>query len=1411
MEMKTCLRNGRTRTFLSVSRSHAAYAMATAASKLHIHGGIRSKICGGLLALLMAFAAHPVAGQMATNSNGKFVGNVLSSTDTVFDTYWNQATPENAGKWGSVEATRDVMNWSQLDYMYAYTRARGIPFKLHTFVWGQQYPAWITTLTQVEQREEVEEWIAACAARYPDTEFIDVVNEALPGHAPAPFRDALGGAGTTGWDWVIWSFEKARQYFPNARLLINDYNIINSDSATSSYLTLINLLKDRGLIDGIGEQAHNFESTSLTTLQNNLSRLAATGLPIYISELDINIANDQSHLARYQALFPVFWTHPSVRGITLWGYKQGLMWRVDGYLLKTDGSERSAMTWLKQYIAENPQSFSASVTSPANGQSVSTVSPVSASATVSYGTAPYTVMFQRKLDSETEFTTVSSDATSPYTADLGNLPAGTYQIRVMVTDADFSMVSSATNTFNVFPAAGGTWLGTSGNWDDPAIWVDSTIANGGDATASFTGVDIAADQTITLNGSRTIGNMVFTDATTSSHNLTLSGADTLTLDLASGAPVINVTQSDRTLTVSSPVAGNDGLQKAGSGTLVLSGTNTYTGLTTINAGTLKLQGGAFSTTARNYSISSGAVLNLTGSIPGNLTINGTGTLQINGYVGAGAGSRVISMSLGAGGLIDIQSGGSIAQYYQGFAWTTNKATLNVAGSMELWDGNSINAAALTGSGTITSSADTDSNGGRDFTLGVENGSGTFTGNITAAGTRNMNLIKTGTGTQTFSGSTTFRGTTTINGGTLQYAKTNSLYAGVTTNWVKTKITVNNGCTIALNVGGTNEFTTANVTTLLSGLGGIVTNNGLRAGSTIAFDTSNASDGAFTVADAIANSTGTGGGAIGLRKRGGNTLILSNSNTYTGATIVEEGTLVVTGSLGASAVNVTGGILAGNGTFGGNVTIGPGAMISLAVASSPASQDTSTITGTLALAQSTINLTAASTPAIGVYVLATASVAITGTPDFINMNGIDGSIFVDTASTPRRLLLNVMSSGGDDLTPPSIFTLSPADNATDVALGANLVATFSEAIAIGSGDITVKNLTGGTQAVIAVTDTQVSVSGLTLTINLTADLAAGKNYAVQIAATAIDDVAGNSFAGIVDDTTWNFRTVNPPPAVNYFANPGFETGTTAGWTMHGGGTLAVTSAQSSEGTYSARNSGRTQTYQGVAQEMKSVLVNGKAYVFSAWVKLETATNTAVRLTLKRTDGAGANYITLATVAATSTGWLRLSGQHSVSTTGTVTESLVYMEGPASGVSFWADDFSCYEGTLAQLDLDHDGIADAWEWQEFGDIGSTSGQAGEDSDSDGFSDLHEYYALTDPNDSGDFFMIDSFDPVATNSSQSVLSWYGASTRLYSVLSTTNLTSIWITNTFLIPGQNATMSYTNSNLTRHQFYKLKVDIQN
>lgn len=312
----------------------------------------KRRLCPFLNMFLVAFlAAGPVAFSQIAADECKFLGNVISSTTpSDFITYWNQVTPENAGKWGSVEATRDVMNWSALDNAYRMAKQNGLLFRQHTFVWGQQQPAWIESLTPDEQLAEVEEWIQLYCERYPDTDFIDVVNEPL--HATPSYKKAMGGHGLTGWDWVIWAFEKARQHCPNAKLFLNDYNVVSSNGATTSYLQIINALKADGLIDGIGEQGHFPETTPMPTVEANLDRLAGTDLPIQITEFDINVANDAQQKSKYEEVFPVLWSHPGVEGITLWGYKQSQIWREDAYLVRANGSARPALSWLQDYITD---------------------------------------------------------------------------------------------------------------------------------------------------------------------------------------------------------------------------------------------------------------------------------------------------------------------------------------------------------------------------------------------------------------------------------------------------------------------------------------------------------------------------------------------------------------------------------------------------------------------------------------------------------------------------------------------------------------------------------------------------------------------------------------------------------------------------------------------------------------------------------------------------------------------------------------------------------------------------------------------------------------------------------------------------------------------------------------------------
>lgn len=328
-----------------------------------------------LIACLIQFnlAAGPLA-----EGKARFLGGIfrLNSTNPNLEKYWNQVVPENSGKWGSVEVTRDEMNWGNLDNAYKLAQTQGFPFRYHVLIWGNQQPSWMNGLSDSDQLDEIKEWFSAVATRYPDIDYLEVVNEPL--NAPpdgnngrANYIDALGGTGASGWEWVLESFRLARIYFPGTQLVLNEYSVIRDDDKTTDYLTLIGLLQDEYLIDVIGFQGHAFTTkpTSAGAMTASINRFEDTGLPVMVTEMDIDGAvfvdpdwrkNDALQLSEYQRVFPLFWEHPAIVGVTLWGWRPGL-WRDTemAYLQDTDGTERPALQWLRHYLAgeEPPMNF----------------------------------------------------------------------------------------------------------------------------------------------------------------------------------------------------------------------------------------------------------------------------------------------------------------------------------------------------------------------------------------------------------------------------------------------------------------------------------------------------------------------------------------------------------------------------------------------------------------------------------------------------------------------------------------------------------------------------------------------------------------------------------------------------------------------------------------------------------------------------------------------------------------------------------------------------------------------------------------------------------------------------------------------------------------------------------------------
>ena len=114
---------------------------------------------------------------------------------------------------------------------------------------------------------------------------------------------------------------------------------------------------------------------------------------------------------------------------------------------------------------------------------------------------------------------------------------------------------------------------------------------------------------------------------------------------------------------------------------------------------------------------------------------------------------------------------------------------------------------------------------------------------------------------------------------------------------------------------------------------------------------------------------------------------------------------------------------------------------------------------------------------------------------------------------------------EDATNPTLTSSSPADGSTSVNTLASLILNFSEDIDAETGNITLYDSDDSVVQTYDVSDTSIVVksSSSTYAIDISADIGTAQTYYIQIAASAFDDTAGNSYAGINDSTTLNFTT------------------------------------------------------------------------------------------------------------------------------------------------------------------------------------------------------------------------------------------------------------------------------------------------
>jgi autotransporter-associated beta strand protein/T5SS/PEP-CTERM-associated repeat protein len=507
-----------------------------------------------------------------------------------------------------------------------------------------------------------------------------------------------------------------------------------------------------------------------------------------------------------------------------------------------------------------------------------------------------------------------------------NGSAGTLNIGRFGTNDSAGTISAATIAF-------GAGTGVVNFNQSNAVTITSVISGAGTVRQLGSG-------TTTLSASNT-----YTGSTTIS-------AGTLELDSAgwvAGSISNNATLSlnrTNTLTLTNLVSGTGALSKSGTGTVILAAANTYSGNTTISAGTLQINaggsvsnsattlvgsggagtlsisGGTYSNTSVSIGHSGGTgILNLnSGSLSAqNLAVSGNGavagTLNLNGGTMAVSGS----FSVASGGTINVNTGGVLrggdgGQLSVGstnslinFNGGTGSSGLNIfvgnGGTVDL-RGQSLGSSnwgnlVANGLGGVLRNSGTNAatianqntiwlwEGGQRLTIDASGGDILINSWITSSLMNNTGIIKTGTNALILANSENdYNGGSFLQQGTLRLDHANAAGSGAITQ-------SNAGSTLQINAMGTvtNAMSLYNIATLQTvTLSGAKTLNG--AAYNVAAGTTTTESGVLS-------------GAGGLTKSGTGTMTLSASNTYTGDTAIGSGALALTnGSAIADTAAVT---------------------------------------------------------------------------------------------------------------------------------------------------------------------------------------------------------------------------------------------------------------------------------------------------------------------------------------------------------------------------------------------------------------------------------------------------------------------------------------------------------------------------
>ncbi|WP_410964196.1 autotransporter-associated beta strand repeat-containing protein [Salmonella sp. ZJHZ19_0081] len=611
-----------------------------------------------------------------------------------------------------------------------------------------------------------------------------------------------------------------------------------------------------------------------------------------------------------------------------------------------------------------------------------------------------------------------------------------------------TLILNAENTYTGGTTiSGGTLVATnvdalgSGDVTDDATLELNTGGTFDNAISGSGQVVKSGDETLTLSGTNTYsGGTLISGGTLVASNVEALGTgdvtDNATLEMNTGGDFIN------------NIGGTGRVEKSGDDALTLSGSNTYTGGTTINDGTLI----ATSVDALGSGdVTNNAVLELnTGgdfdnAISGSgqvvksgdetLTLSGTNSYTDGTLISGGTLVATNLEALGTGdvtnnAVLELNTGGDFINNIGGTGRVEKSGdeTLTLSGSNTYTGGTLISGGTLVatnvealGTGDVTDNAVLELNTGGDF---INNIGGTG------------RVEKSGDDTLTLSGSNSYTGGTLISGGTLVATNVDALGSGDVTN--NAVLELNTGGTFDNAISGSGQVVKSGDETLtLSGsntyTGGTPINDGtLIATSVDALGTGDVTDNATlemnTGGDFINNIGGTGR----VEKSGDETLTLSGSNTYTGGTTINDGTLIATSvdALGSGDVTDNAVLELNTGGDFDNAISGSGQVVK-------SGDETLTLSGTNSYTDGTL---------ISGGTLVATNLEALGTGDVTNNATLE-------LNTGGDFINNIGGTGRVEKSGDETLTLSGSNTYTGGTLisGGTLVATNVEAL--GTGDVT----------------------------------------------------------------------------------------------------------------------------------------------------------------------------------------------------------------------------------------------------------------------------------------------------------------------------------------------------------------------